>query len=283
MLQPCRPQRRSDRSGLVAGLVGLLAFAATAAEPGLRARMTREELIARWDLDRDGTIDAGEAAVAASKMRLDRASMRLDQGVDPITGMLRGYEALDDDESLDPPAAPRVRRPWDREPTGWPSGWGTQAAAGWQDLPAAPETGSAVGDGAPASGPAARVPGATAPLQRSAPRGLTLHGPIPGRPLDAAAAVERIPARAARLPGMPQSTAAGQRTPATGGVRAGAAPARPGYGGGPATPLNAGRPRDSLPTRGGQPTGAATTAPRGRPPLPGTPRSRTPGQPYDPY
>lgn len=55
---------------------------------------TREELVRSWDLNRDGTIDKGEAEMAASRMRRERAALRLNSGIDPVTGRPRD-EAVD--------------------------------------------------------------------------------------------------------------------------------------------------------------------------------------------
>lgn len=56
-------------------------------------RLSREELVRKWDLNSDGKIDKGEAEVASSKMRLERAEMRLNSGIDPVTGRPRGEAA----------------------------------------------------------------------------------------------------------------------------------------------------------------------------------------------
>jgi len=56
-------------------------------------RLTREELTRKFDLNRDGVIDQGELEVASSKMRLERAQMRLSQSVDPVTGLSRDAES----------------------------------------------------------------------------------------------------------------------------------------------------------------------------------------------
>jgi len=68
-------------------------------------RLTREELIRKFVLNRDGKIDQGELEVASSKMRLERAEMRLSRGVDPVTGLPRDTDpgGLDPDETEPPP------------------------------------------------------------------------------------------------------------------------------------------------------------------------------------
>ena len=71
-------------------------------------RKTREELIREWDSNKDGKIDLGEAEVAASRMRLERAEIRLNTGIDPITGRPRGEpepeeEPVEEDRDEDDP------------------------------------------------------------------------------------------------------------------------------------------------------------------------------------
>jgi len=59
------------------------------------AGMSREELVRKWDLNSDGSIDEGEAEVARSRMRRDRAELQLKSGIDPLTGKPR-ILAVDD-------------------------------------------------------------------------------------------------------------------------------------------------------------------------------------------
>lgn len=207
-------------------------------------RKTREELIREWDINSDGKIDIGEAEVVASRMRLERATMRLNSGFDPVTGRPRG-EPVNDEESVE--------------------------------------------DEGPESDLAAELDAATQQSKpKPAPR-ITTSGTQPAK------------SGAALFPTQ-------RPLPATGGVRAGAQAARPGYGAAPAPSLNAGRPlattqpstaarplnaaasaqqaaggpRPSGPTTPG--TGGAAQRPRGgllpRPPLQPQPRSR---DLYDPY
>ncbi len=207
-------------------------------------RKTREELIREWDINSDGKIEIGEAEVAASRMRLERATMRLNSGFDPVTGRPRGQP-----EPVEEPVE-------DEEP----------------DADLAAELDAATQEARPKPTPRTTTSG-TQPPTSSAARFPTQ------RPL-----------------------------PVTGGVRAGAQAARPGYGAAPAPSLNAGRPlTTTLPSatprplnaaasaqqaaggpRGPGPagpgTGASTQRPRGgllpRPPLQPPPRSR---DLYDPY
>ena len=207
-------------------------------------RKTRDELVREWDINSDGKIDIGEAEVAASRMRLERANMRLNTGFDPVTGRPRG-EPEPEEEPVE-----------DEEP----------------DTDLAAELDAATQQSKPKSGPRITTSG-TQPAKSGAALFPTQ------RPL-----------------------------PATGGVRAGAQAARPGYGAAPAPSLNAGRPLTTTPAANtprplnaaasaqqpaGTPRTSGPTAPgagaaaqrlRGgllpRPPLQPPPRSR---DLYDPY
>lgn len=207
-------------------------------------RKTRDELIREWDLNSDGKIDIGEAEVAASRMRLERANIRLNTGLDPVTGRPRGEPEPEEDS---------------------------------------------VEDEEPGSDLAAELDAATQQSKpKPAPR-ITTSGTHPERSSAAPFPTQRP-------------------LPATGGVRAGAQAARPGYGAAPAPSLNAGRPLNTAPAANTpRPLNAAASAhqaaggprtagptvpgasgasqrPRGgllpRPPLQPQPRSR---DLYDPY
>ena len=67
------------------------------------AGMSREELVRKWDLNSDGSIDEGEAEVARSRMRRDRAELQLKSGIDPLTGKPRILAADEANPSADPP------------------------------------------------------------------------------------------------------------------------------------------------------------------------------------
>ena len=170
-------------------------------------RKTREELVRSWDLNADGTIDKGEAEVAASRMRLQRAELRLSSGIDPVTGLPRdetggdmerddadlGVEPRepveepadrpDADADATPPGTrdPRPRKPSSGSPrtsgqsvTGAPADAGTRAAA---DRARQPLTGGVRAGGLPArAGYGAGVP--AAPLNAGLP--------VPPRSLPAA-------------------------------------------------------------------------------------------------
>jgi hypothetical protein len=242
-------------AALVAAIGASTSVAADAARPPgssaarstavpILPRKTRDELIREWDINSDGKIDVGEAEVAASRMRLERATMRLNTGFDPVTGRPRGEPE------------PKEEPVEDEKP-------GSDLAA---------ELDAATQQGKPKPAPRTTTSGT-----QSAKSGAALFPTQ--RPL-----------------------------PATGGVRAGAQAARPGYGAAPAPSLNAGRPlATAQPSPGPRPLNAAASAqqpagalrtsgpmapgangaaqrPRGgllpRPPLQPPPRSR---DLYDPY
>lgn len=256
---PIRARLLSCCVMLVTGLVVAVGAAASAAaekpRPSAGAaaqttpvpvvpRKTRDELVREWDINSDGTIDIGEAEVAASRMRLERATMRLNSGFDPVTGRPRG-EPEPEEEPVE-----------DEEPDA--------------DL-------------------AAELDAATEQAQHKPAARTTTSGTH--APLSSAA---RFPTQ--------------RPLPVTGGVRAGAQAARPGYGAAPAPSLNAGRPLTTTqpsatprplnaaanaqqaaggprgPGPLGPGTGASAQRPRGgllpRPPLQPPPRSR---DLYDPY
>lgn len=106
-------------TAVVAAAVGLTCQPARAQTPdeidptgGLRSRgmvpvlkppaSTREELIRKWDLDGNGTIDASEASIARARMRRARMQLELDGGLDPVTGKPR--MAVENDAASNEPA-----------------------------------------------------------------------------------------------------------------------------------------------------------------------------------
>lgn len=183
----------------------LLAAAAATPLAGLpapadeAAGVSRAELVDRWDLDGNGTIDASEASIARSRMRRSRLELETQSAIDPLTGRPRGVDdesaASAPEPTAEPSAPPRHRTPND------PSLPGNQVP-GPQD-PAPPQE-----------------PGAPS---------------FPGAGRD----------RGIRRPPAAEPTTASPRGGAlTGGIRAGAPAARPGYGAAtPFSDLNAGRSR----------------------------------------
>jgi len=178
--------------------------------PGVEP-ISREELLRRFDLNADGSIDEAEAEMARSRMRRERAEVLRNSGNDPLTGRPRA---------------------------------------------------------APAPAPAKRavsVPANTSATPPAAGDELLL---VPGRPDGNAAPTVRDFNAAA------QSAPAAQRpTATTGGVRAGAAPVRPGYGAtGPKADLNAGRPLGGAGnTLSGRPSGMQSGGQGMQPQLRGLP------------
>ena len=240
----------------------------------------------KWDIDRDGKVDASEAEIARARMRRDRADAMRNSATDPVTGRPVPSDAAAADRSgLSAPAADD----------------GLILVPGTGERPGA-AGGMAAGDGVPArplqrdreSLPGTRIPAAPSTIPSVTPRpsnGLSNGTPLPDTgsrsPRAASAAGRQVPpgprdvggaelsSRARMLPGAypgaypglasgqnpkernAQSLNAGQdrQQPGprpgiiAGGVRAGAAGARPGYGaGGPPADLNAGRPMAQVPS-----------------------------------
>jgi len=201
-------------AALLAAGVGMTAHAADGTwtrggAPTSGPRKTREELVREWDLNSDGKIDPGEAEVAASKMRRERAELRLNSGIDPITGRPRGEEATAEEETMEEqsPDADDAETPAEEEPAD------EDVRRDSSEKPS------------------------TSGLRVPRPR-------LPGAPQPAG----KQDLNAARKPGMGAaagSAAAADRSrrPLTGGARAGGLPAQAGYGSGvPSRPLNAGQP-----------------------------------------
>lgn len=189
---------------------------------GTTNNLTREELTRSWDLNGDGTISKPEADLARARMKRERIEMQLRGGIDPLTGLPR---TLADEPEADhtPGDEPEFRLPPDEPPL--PSGRRTSGV-----LP---------GMGAPSLNP----PLITAPLPS------TGRGPVPSLNvprIDPSGPNNRSPGGTA-APG--RSTGASWLSPnahgsaVTGGVRAGAPAAVPGYGSGPWSDLNAARSR----------------------------------------
>lgn len=212
--------------------------------PGVKAAepgTSREELVRQWDLDGNGTIDASEASIARARMRRSRLEAELDSRIDPVTGK------------------PRViadREPTDEEP---PADTTLQP-----DTPPEPRKRSTVEPALPGT----RVPD-------SKPVASGTSGPtVPKAPMPSAGDPERRPMnkQPSWAPSRPGS--------ATGGIRAGAPAARPGYGSiGPRPDLNAGIPVPDTSRSAGSSAGVPRGGllPSSRPPL--TPRPTTPSAP----
>lgn len=207
-------------------------------------RKTREELIREWDINSDGKIDIGEAEVAASRMRLERASIRLNTGFDPVTGRPRG-EPEPEEESVE-----------DEEPE---SDLAAELDAATQQAKAKPAPRTTTSGTQPAKSGAALFP-----TQRPLPAaGGVRAGAQAARPGYGAAAAPSLNA------GRPLATT--QPSTTTRPLNAAASAQQP-----------AGTPRTTGPTAPG--ASGSAQRPRGgllpRPPLQPPPRSR---DLYDPY
>jgi hypothetical protein len=224
-------RRRRARGRATAALTGLFIMSIACGgrlAPGQTAaggkpvmpRLTREELLKKWDLNGDGKLDVGEVEVATSKMRLERAEMRLSTSLDPITGKPRNPVTDDlEGDADDDGGAGGERKPLTVDELAAKLGFTLTDA-----------------DGEPRSGP--RSPDSPATDA--------------GRPETSAAIAPRptfgLPPLRSQQPGAPAppgSPAVGSGSPGlplTGGVRGGGLPARPGYGSQVSPPsLNAGR------------------------------------------
>ena len=229
--------------------------------------LLREQLMHNWDTDYDGKIDANEAEIARSKMRSKRLEQLRRDSVDPITGRKRGE--IEDEKAG---KSDRGRR-LPEEESGRP-------ILGVDDLlePVDPGRGptGARTNAAPGRAEGRQGAAASAPWRRSGSKAVPPAG---------AADTER--SRGKERSGI-----------ATGGVRAGAPPARPGYGAAmppkETKPLNAGRPIESLSPGGavaggrgsaipgaGMGPGTSTANPRGSAPR-GAPRNEGPARPGQP-
>jgi hypothetical protein len=280
--------------GLLAWAVILPASPAAAQAPPV----SREELMHQWDLDRNGTVDETEAEIAKSRMRRARTEAARNSGIDPLTGRPR--------ENIDPlTGQPRTKiDPLTGRPEQPKPGRGDD-----DDLILVPGTGER---------PARRSRSAADEEEESKERKPSADRPaLPGtrvpqnnplvpsvRPKDLVPSLPGVAGRGAALPGgTPPAPSSGQpweqlrgqpRSPAgsgtadrtagrgpgviSGGLRGGAAPARPGYGAaGAGTDLNAGRLSAGPPQGSGRGPGGATAAgptiatpqPAGRVPLVG--------------
>jgi len=245
-----------------------------------------EGLLRQWDLNRDGTVDAGEAEVARSKMRRSRTEAAKTGDIDPVTGRQRAapgvaggrgaaqaepsaaaaHVADDGGLILVPgtveqsrvaapsplePAAPPPRRERDPLP-------GTRAPAPPQTIPSVPS---------PGGQPAATRSGLPPPAAGGRdPRSGDLNGRA--RMLPDGSTAPAPPQTAARRPTFAVQPPAAARP----GVIAGGSRPSPG----PSQSLNAGRlPGGPPQTRGGVP-GVASPSPRG-------PAGGIPGRSPPPY
>ena len=269
---------------LVAGVLWLAAAAGMllSGAPHAAAQVptaSREELMQRWDINRDGKVDEGEADVARSRMRRARINGQLNSGMDPLTGKPR--------VATDPVTGRPVKSPGADDDdgglilvpgTGEPGPGSTAADRDSPPKPAARERAPlpgtrvplpsvAIPSGLPRS-PAGLEPSATGSRPNGAmpPRPGMPPAPIPQGPnRQATTGAQPVQPRALNPQGraaQPQPSAPGsQAGPGrpgiiAGGVRAGGQAGRPGYGSNdPKADLNAGRLPAGFPQTRGTPPG----------------------------
>jgi hypothetical protein len=213
--------------------------------------ISRAELLRRFDLNADGSIDEAEAEMARSRMRRERAEVLRNSGIDPVTGRPRGAP---------PPQAPAKAV---ATPPTQPPASGRAAGDELLLVPGRPD-GSGTPPRARDANAGARQPGGASPVSPATERpmattggvragappvrpGYGSLGPKPnlnaGRPLDVPAGGQR-------------GIQAGMQSGGRSGVQAGV------QGGTPA-------PRPGLPRTGGGVSGRSTqnaTPSRGSPP-----------------
>ena len=190
--------------------------------------MTREELMRRFDLNSDGKVDASEAAIAQSRMRQKRLAAQSNLGFDPLTGLPRG-ESSGSPLGVDPLAEIRTR-----SQQGLPQDARASLAGPGEDVGLVlPE----LDDETATTQPQNILPDESADPEPAGIPPAAVESPVTPRPSG-----PRRPA--GRGSGAAQADPNGARKsgPVTGGVRAGAPPARSGYGSGvPSQDLNAAR------------------------------------------
>lgn len=257
------------------------------ASPAQQPSTSRDELIRKWDLDRDGKISDGEAEVARSRMRRARMSAELGGGADPLATRPRAggaavgaAPAIQPELGMSPAIQPEldtglilVPGTGDRggRPLGLPAEPAPAPRREREPLPgnrapsAAPPVPQASSRSAP--GPAAAMParqgGGLVPSRGDRPLGRDERSPDAGRELTSRARV---------LPGgLPQGDAARQQSglsrpgvitggAAAGGQRSSLPAVRPSPGAAGFNDLNAGRLSGGWPSsRGGVSGPAAPT------------------------
>lgn len=270
----------------VCAAMTLVASLAAAQQPST----SREELIRKWDLDRDGKITDGEAEVARSRMRRARLNAELGAGTDPLTGRPRsGGESAPGSIPASRPelgSSPASRSdedgglilvPGTGDRGGRPLGLATEPAPtprrerealpgnrAPESVPPVPQAAARPSQPGPTSPVPSRLGGGSLPGRED--RGV-------GRDERSGNASRELTSRARILPGgPPQATFDGSRPPpppngprpgviSGGATLANPRPAipavRPGYGAGGGNDLNAGRLPAGLPAGRGNAAGSS--------------------------
>ncbi|NBW95971.1 MAG: hypothetical protein EBR28_04365 [Planctomycetia bacterium] len=169
-------------------------------------RLTRDEVLRRYDLNADGRVDEGEAETARMRMRRERIESQRTSGIDPLTGRPRAAAASPpatppaDDDLLLLPGGPNDTPPLQSPQRPQPS----RPSADERKPVARPQ---------PAT-PAGRSPALTGGVRAGAPAVRPGYGATGGKS-DLNAGRPREPQAAARgaaeRPGMPPATRATPR------------------------------------------------------------------------
>lgn len=209
---------------------------------------TREELVRRWDLDGNGTIEPSEASIARARMRRARLELEQQGGIDPLTGKPRAVAGSTSSKAeepadqppltTDPPPADVDTQPPPGPPgTRVPTVTGTAATRG--PVPPRPPTPDQPATPRPAP-IGTRPTTITGGVRAGAPAARAGYGSlVPGTTLNAGRPVPTPQPRS--LPG--------------GGRRGGLVPTMPGRG-------TAGRPAVPVPTRPAPPPLPPPSTPR---------------------
>lgn len=176
-------------------------LAASLPAPLVRAQApsaSREELMRKWDLDRDGKVDASETEIARSRMRRARTDAMLNSGTDPVTGRPRV------------PTDPVTGRPMPRTAADGPGGipGGITNPADDDGLILLPGTGE--GAGGPGNTAARQPPARSSQSERQALPGTRVPALGPTLP----SLAPRIPGGASGSSGVAAEAGAGPRLPA---------------------------------------------------------------------
>lgn len=104
---------RCHRAGLIWCCLAAVGMCGGRAAAQQSPASSPTELFRKWDIDKNGAIDDGEAEVARAKMRRERVEAQAQAGLDPLTGRPRAV-AIETPEGTDersPRDLPEVEKP----------------------------------------------------------------------------------------------------------------------------------------------------------------------------